>query len=124
MERFCILCNFWFVKGKPCSCCSGNLLTAPVLALRCLQFKTSTHHSSQLTGHEIYRKHYRELEKRNRTCFSPFHNENTENKQRLQKCPKFIWEKLDDIGFEKFPESYSPGEKICQPCLEKAKQCK
>ena len=30
-------------------------------------------------------KHYRELEKRNRTFFSPFHDETTENMQLLQK---------------------------------------
>ena len=90
MERCYILCNSRFVKRKPCSCCSGNLHTAPVLALRCSQFKVSAYHSSQLTEHEICRKHHRELEKRDRTCFSSFHNENTESKQRLQKYPKFI----------------------------------
>ena len=88
-----------------------NLLTAPALALRCLQFKISTYHGSQLTEHEICRKHYRELEKRNRTCFSPFHDEATENKQQPQKYPKFIWEKLDDIvSFDKYTESHSPGK--------------
>ena len=47
-----------------------------------------------------------------------FRNETTENKQWLQKFPEFIWEKLDDIGFDKDPESHSPEEIICQPCLE------
>ena len=30
----------------------------------------------------------------------PFRDETTENKQRLQKCLRFILGKLDDIGFE------------------------
>ena len=47
-----------------------------------------------------------------------FHDSTTENKQRLQKFHELIWEKLDDIGFDKYLESHSPEEKICQPCLE------
>ena len=55
----------------------------------------------------------------------PFRDETTENKQRLQKFPRFILEKLDDIGFEEAIQNpRSPEEKICQPCLEKAMQCK
>ena len=42
-----------------------------------------------------------------------FHNANTENKQRLQKFPELICEKLDDIGFDKYLESHSPTEKNC-----------
>ena len=47
-----------------------------------------------------------------------FHDETTENKPWLQKFPEFIWEKLDGIGFDKYPESHGPEEKICQPYLE------
>ena len=39
--------------------------------------------------------------------------ETTENKQRLQKCPRFILEKLDDICFIGF------GEAIQNPVAQK-----
>ena len=48
-----------------------------------------------------------------------------ENKQRLQKCLGFIWEKLDDISFEEAIQNpIDQKKKICQPCLEKTIQCK
>ena len=110
---FCILCKFQFFERETLLLFLMNLLTGPVLALRCSQFKVSTYHSSQLTEHEICRKHYKELEQNNRTCFSSFCDDTTENKQRPQKCPEFIWKKLDGIiGFDKYPESHSPGEKF------------
>ena len=39
-----------------------------------------------------------------------FRDETTESKQRLQKSPRFILEKLDDIGFIGFEEAIqNPG---------------
>ena len=41
----------------------------------------------------------------------PFPDETSEDKQRLQKCPRFILEKLDDIGFEEAIQNHTAQKK-------------
>ena len=46
----------------------------------------------------------------------PFHDETTESKQRLQKYPRFILEKLDDIGSEEaIPNPIGQMKKFVNP---------
>ena len=85
IERFLHFMYFSVCERETLLLFLMNLLTGPAFALRSLQFEISTYHSSQLTEHETCQEHYGE-----------FHFV----KQRLQKLPWFILEKLDDIGFE------------------------
>ena len=121
---FCILCTSK-TRFKKCSCCCTETRPAPAECVyRVLKLKISDVAGTSV-GCDIYRVCRVHINKfKRRECFCVYHSEWSEEKTSsyLRKCPKWLAEEFDVVGFERRPEKYFPGEYVCSGCYYKGRE--